>query len=160
MNTSTVPAVARDLMVTKLVTLRPDMDVFDAIGLLLKNRISGASVIDEDRTFIGVFSERNCMNALVKAAYDQLPTTALFPFIDTEVSTIDEETDFLTIAQMFRDSHRRRLPVLRDGKLVGQISRRDVLRVAHKMMEVAPDRETALLYLSSLMDRHEAPIHQ
>ena len=37
---------ARDFMVKRLVTLRPDMDVLNAVQMLLKNRISGAPVVD------------------------------------------------------------------------------------------------------------------
>lgn len=152
--------LARDIMVTKLVTLSPHMDVFDAIAVLLKNRISGAPVIDRDGTLLGVFSEKCCMSVLVEAAYDQLPTTEVAAFMDANPRTITEDADLLTIAQIFLNTNYRRLPVLRDDKLVGQISRRDVLAAAHKLSAVAPDRETALLYLSSLMDRQEAPIAQ
>lgn len=152
------PLLAKDIMVTRLVTLSPHMDVFDAIGLLLRHKISGAPVIDESRRLLGVFSEKSCMSVLVEATYDQLPTTKLFAFMDTEPRTVSEETDLLTIAQIFKETETRRLPVLRDGVLVGQISRRDVLRAAHQMNAIAPDRESALLYLSSLFDRQEAPI--
>ncbi|GAB4146695.1 MAG: CBS domain-containing protein [Planctomycetaceae bacterium] len=154
------PTLAQDIMVTKLVTLSPGMDVFHAITLLLKHRISGAPVIDEKREFIGTFSEKCCMRVMVEAAYDQLPSTEIFAFMETDVRTVTETTDLLTIAQIFHNTPTRRLPVLRGQKLVGQISRRDVLRAAHKLMDVTPNRETALLYLSSLVERNEAPIAQ
>jgi CBS domain-containing protein len=152
------PTLAKDIMITKLVTLTPHLDVFEAISLLLRHRISGAPVIDVEGNFLGVFSERCSMSVLVEAAYDQLPTTEVFAFMDREAQTITEETDLLTIAQIFLNTGHRRLPVLRDGKLVGQISRRDVLRAAHRLSDIVPNRETALLYLSSLVDRSEAPI--
>lgn len=154
------PTLAGDIMVTKLVTLSPQMDAFQAIQLLLQYKISGAPVVDSDRTLLGVFSERCSMSVLLEAAYNQMPTTEVFAFMDTDVRTISEETDLLSIAQIFHNTHYRRLPVLRDGKLVGQISRRDVLRAAHNLHAISPDRETALLYLSSLIERHEAPIAQ
>lgn len=152
------PVVAKDIMVTRLVTLSPEMDVYEAITLLLSNRISGAPVVDQNRRFLGVFSEKCCMSILVKAAYEQLPTTKIAPFMDTDAKTITEETDLLTIAQIFTHTNFRRLPVLRDGILVGQISRRDVLQAAHGMVSVAPNKESALLYLSGLVERNEAPI--
>ncbi len=152
------PKLAKDIMATKLITLSPRMDVFDAIGLLLKHRISGAPVVDESGEYMGVFSEMSCMSMMVKAAYDQLPTTELFPFIDAKAPTIGEEMDLLSITQIFLSTAARRLPVLHDGKLVGQVSRRDVLRAAHSLMAIAPDNGSPLLYLSSLMDRSEAPI--
>ncbi len=150
--------LAKDIMVTKLVTLTPQMDVFEAINLLLRHRISGAPVVDGDRRLVGILSEKCCMRVLVDAAYDQMPTTETFAFMDAEPLTVTEETDLLTIAQIFLSTSFRRLPVLRDGVLVGQISRRDVLRAAHKLSEHAPNRESAFLYLSSLVDRQEAPI--
>jgi CBS domain-containing protein len=152
------PLLARDIMVTRLVTLTPHMDVFQAISLLLKHRISGAPVIDESRRFLGTFSEKCCMRVLVDAAYDQLPTTKLYAFMDTNVRTVTEETDLLSIAQIFKDTPFRRLPVLRDELLVGQISRRDVLKAAHQLNAFSPNREAALLYLSSIFDRESAPI--
>ena len=152
------PKLAKDIMATKLVTLPPHMDVFEAISLLLKHEISGAPVVDDDGNYLGVISERCCINVLVEAAYEGLPTTEVLAYMDTSERTITEETDLFTIAQLFQDSQVRRLPVLRGEKLVGQISRRDVLRAAHELHAIAPDHETALLYLSSLMDRGEAPI--
>ncbi len=152
------PTLAKDIMVTKLVTLTPRMDVYQAIDLLLKHKISGAPVIDEDRNFLGSFSEKCCLSVLLKAAYEQLPTTEIEPFIDTEARTITEETDLLTIAHIFTETGCRQLPVLRDALLVGQVSRRDVLRAAHQMIAVAPSHERALLYLSSLVERGQAPL--
>lgn len=152
------PMLARNLMVTRLVTLSPEMEVFDAIGLLLRHRISGAPVVAADGRYLGVFSEKCCMQVLIDAAHDSLPCTTIDCFINTSTPTIDEETDLLTIAHIFHTRNVRRLPVLRDGKLVGQISRRDVLRAAHDMLSIAPDRESGLLYLSGILDRREAPI--
>lgn len=152
------PPCAKDVMVTNLVTLSPDMDVFDAISLLLRHRISGAPVIDSAGNYLGVFSERCSMSVLLKAAYEQLPTSDVQAFMDADAPTIEEETDLLTIAHDFFYTQSRRFPVLRDGKVVGQVSRRDVLRAVHQMTEVAPTREAALLYLSSLVERDEAPI--
>lgn len=154
----TRPMLARSLMVTRVVTLSPGMDVFEAIGLLLRHRISGAPVIGADGLYRGVFSEKSCMQVLLDAAHDSLPCTTIESFVNDTAPTIDEETDLLTIAHIFHTTGCRRLPVLRDGRLVGQISRRDVLRAAHDMLSIAPDRDTGLLYLSSILDRKEAPI--
>ncbi|WP_299463013.1 CBS domain-containing protein [uncultured Gimesia sp.] len=155
------PILAKDIMVTKLVTLTPDMDVLEAIGMLLSHRISGAPVIDSERRMLGVFSERCCMDVLIKASYEQLPSSQIFPFVDTEARCITEETDLLTIAQIFLSTATRRLPVVRDGCfLVGQISRRDLLLAGNKSLRFRTTipQEKNLLYLSGLMDREESPI--
>jgi len=153
-----LPTLAREFMTTKLVTLSPEMDVFAAIDLLVKNRISGAPVIDEQHQFLGIFSEKCCMEVLVDAAYEQLPSTKLFAFMNPDAETITEETDLPSIAQIFRTTRYRRLPVLREKTLVGQVSRRDVLIAAHKLIHISPDRGTALLYISSLVEISDAPI--
>ncbi|NOX56358.1 MAG: CBS domain-containing protein [Planctomycetes bacterium] len=162
------PVLARDIMTTKLVTLRPGMDVFDAIDLLLENAISGAPVIDDDGNFVGVFTEKDCLSILVQSVYDLHPTTKIDAFIERHPHTVDEQTDLLTIAQIFLRNPFRRVPVLRDGKLVGIIARRDILRAAHDIMHdlmrngatvsSSPHERNTLLYLSSLVERHEAPI--
>ena len=152
------PTLAKDIMATRLITLSPKMDVFDGISLLLKHRISGAPVVDDAGNLVGVFSEKCSMSVLVASAYDQLPTTEIEAYMHTDFRTITEQTDLLSIAQIFHHTTYRRLPVLRDGRLVGQVSRRDVLRAAHDLSAVAPDREMALLYLSSLVERSDAPI--
>ena len=118
---------ARDFMVTRLVTLRPEMDVIEAVQRLLKNRISGAPVVDADGTYLGIFSEKCSLQILLDAAYEQLPSNQVRVFMDTDAQTIDPDTHLLSIAQVFLLTPYRRLPVLEDGKLVGQVSRRDVL---------------------------------
>lgn len=123
------PVKARDFMSKQLVTLTPAADVFDAIDLLLKNRISGAPVLDREGRFIGVFSEKDSMNVLVAAAYDQLPTTNVGSLMNFDLErTISPETDLFEIAQLFVDTPYRRLAVVEGDRLIGQISRRDVLR--------------------------------
>ncbi len=152
------PILAREIMVTKLITLRPDMDAFDAIELLLKHKISGAPVVDASRQLLGVFSEKCSMSVVMEGAYQQLPTNDVAAFMDKSPRTIDEDVDLLSIAQIFLETPYRRLPVLRDGELVGQISRRDLLQAVHRTFKQAPSQDSGLLYLSSLMERNEHPI--
>lgn len=151
---------ARDIMVKRLVTLRPELDVMVAVQRLLKNRISGAPVVDIDGTYLGVFSEKCSMHVLLDAAYEQLPSNQVRVFMDTDAKTINPDTHLLSIAQVFLLTSYRRLPVLEDGKLIGQVSRRDVLKAAHDLLRKAPDRNegSSLLYLSALVERDEAPL--
>jgi CBS domain-containing protein len=150
--------VAQDFMVSRLFTLSPGMDVFDAVRLLLKHRISGAPVVDAQGQFLGVFSERCSLHVLLDAAYDSLPTTQVGAFMDTDARTIRPETDLLSIAQVFLLTSARRLPVVDEqGMLLGQVSRRDVLTVAMKQLSPPATRESSFLYLSALYERDHAP---
>ena len=76
------PMLARNIMVTRLVTLSSVMDVFEAIGLLLRHRISGAPVVDPDGNYVGVFSEKESMRVLLDAAVDSLPCTSVDGFVE------------------------------------------------------------------------------
>lgn len=152
--------IARDFMVTRLTTLSPEMDVHDAIRLLLRHKISGAPVVGPGNRYLGVFSEKCSMQVILDAAYEQLPSSHVGAFMDTEAMTISPDTQLLSIAQAFLLTGYRRLPVLDDdGVLVGQVSRRDVLSAAVNSLKLAaPARESSVLYLSALRSREEAPV--
>lgn len=150
---------ACDCMVTKLVTLSPDMDVHVAIRMLLKKRISGAPVVGPKGEYLGVFSERCSMQVILDAAYEQLPSNHVGAFMDRDAMTITPDTQLLSIAQAFLLTSYRRLPVVdEDGQLLGQISRRDVLNAAVDTLKTEPVRERSLLYLSALISRDDAPV--
>jgi CBS domain-containing protein len=144
-------------MPSKLVTLSPEMDVFDAIGRLLKNRISGAPVVDAKGDYLGVFSEKYSMSVLIQGAYEQLPSTGLRAFMNTDPDrTITETTDVLRCAEIFLKTIFRRLPVLRGRKVVGQVSRRDVLRHEQDFELMLRDHGTAWFDEVGSADRSES----
>lgn len=152
---------AHDIMVTRLVKLSPHVDVLDAVRILLKNRISGAPVVDGDGKYLGVFSEKCAMHVILDAAYDSLPTNRVGAFMDTQARTIRPDTDLLSIAQVFLLTNFRRVAVVdEDGTLLGQISRRDVMAAGLKVLDDAsePKPESSLLYLSAIHERSEAPM--
>lgn len=144
--------VARDIMTTDLKTLTPNCDVFSAIDMLLKHRISGAPVVDANGCFLGIFSERSCMQVIVNAIYEGLPDAGLMPFVDPNPPTIGPETDLLTICQTFLDQATRRLPVLDGEFLIGQVSRRDVMRVVDNLQKTNSKNHPEILYLSAIND--------
>ncbi|MEM9368334.1 MAG: CBS domain-containing protein [Planctomycetota bacterium] len=161
LDNAAMPAItARQMMVRNLITLRPDTDALEALDTLLRHRISGAPVVDEDDRFVGIFSEKSCMRFVVGLAYEGLPRTDVLSLTDAEVPTINEETDLLTIAQTFLDAACRRLPVLdNDGRMRGQISRRDVMRaVRSHLSQPATSRTKTGLYLSALFEGEVRPV--
>ena len=151
---------ARDMMISNLITLSPEMDALDALDVLLKNKISGAPVVDSDRQFLGIFSEKSCVRFVVNAAYEQMPSANVMSFVDTAPPVIDANTSFLTIAQTFLDAACRRLPVLdSNGNLLGQVSRRDMMReVQDHLRNAQPVATGSGLYLSALYESGEGPL--
>lgn len=118
----------RNYMTTKLMTFSPTMEVMTALRLLVKHRHSGAPVVDETGTLIGMFTEKECLKAAVTANYDGTYAGQVKDFMNAQVKTLTPDSSLLEAATHFIDSPIKRLPVLEAGRLVGQISRSDVLR--------------------------------
>ncbi|MEZ6124245.1 MAG: CBS domain-containing protein [Planctomycetaceae bacterium] len=122
---------AADVMVprSKLLTLSPDRDVHTAMELLFQRNCSGAPVIDSNDRFLGIFSEKTCMGFVIEAAYNNLPGATVREFIDSDSNRlIDADTDLHDIARIFMDVPYGRLPVMDNKRIIGQLSRRDVLQ--------------------------------
>ncbi len=117
----------------KPIAVTPETDVYSAIDLLLKNQISGLPVIDQENRVVGILSEKDCLNIFTHGTYHNLPAGKVEEFMSREVTTVDVHTDLFTIAEMFEKFPFRRFPVVEHKKLVGVISRRDVLRAIQKM---------------------------
>ena len=115
------------IMATELVTFRPDTHIREAIRTLLDNRISGAPVVDSDDNLIGILSRKDCLKIAFVAGYHDDWDGRVRDFMVTDVKTMSADTDLVSAAKIFLDSHFRRYPVMRDGRLVGQVSRHDIL---------------------------------
>ncbi len=121
-------ALVRDYMAGRLVTFKPDMDVLDALHELVKNRIAGAPVVDDQGELVGMLSELDCLKIALNAGYYGDSGGPVSEYMTPDVETIDAEMSIIDLAQKFLSCGYRRFPVLRNNRLVGQISRRDVLR--------------------------------
>ena len=70
-----------DYMSTRLITFKPEQSIYEAVDMLLKHRISGGPVVNENNELIGVISEGDCLKEVVKGKYNNmmiLPTTIFF----------------------------------------------------------------------------------
>ena len=121
---------ARDFMTPHLVTLRPDMELMDAIKLLLEKQISGAPVVDAQGNLVGILTERDCLAQVIVASYHGEAAGRVTEVMGHDVQTVDADASLMDIAQSFVKAKYRRYPVMDGNRLVGIISRRDVLRAA------------------------------
>ena len=122
-----------NIMTKKLITFTPETQVLNAINTLISYRISGAPVLDEEGNLMGMLSEIDCMETYVQSAYHNEMGGLVKDFMSTEVKTISSSMGIVDLAEYFLETHFRRLPVVDNGKLVGQVSRRDVLRAIQKL---------------------------
>lgn len=127
-----VPTV-REIMVRSLVTLSPEMTAVAAAERLLEREISGAPVVDGEGHLLGLLSEFDCLRAVASAEYemdahDAVRTVA--ELMTPDCHTISPELDLFGLAHEFVRLRVRRFPVVEEGRLLGQVSRRDALRAA------------------------------
>ncbi len=125
----------RDIMTKTPVTLKPEMTIEQAIDVLLKNKISGATVVDDQKQVVGVLSEKDCLRVFANGAFNMLPGAHVSEYMSREVMTISPDADLFTVAGLFIAQPFRRLPVIENGHLIGQVSRRDVLAGSRKIWE-------------------------
>ena len=124
-------------MSRQLVTFRPDQTMEEVIKILLTKNISGGPVIDEENKLCGIISEGDCLKEVVKGKYNNSPNLSGYvrEHMATEVKYVHPEMNIFELAQMFLNMRLRRFPVLQDGKLVGQISQKDIMRAVQKLKD-------------------------
>ena len=123
-------------MVTKLITFTPETKITDVINSLLENRITGAPVLNDKKEVVGLIDDKDCLNVLVSSAYYNHPTghDTVADYMSNVMKTISVNDDIVNVANIFLQTKYKRLLVLDDdGKMVGQISRRDILRAIKDM---------------------------
>ena len=122
-------ARVKDYMSGRLLTFSPDTDVLDAIHKLVEHRIAGAPVVDDHGNLVGMLSELDCMKVALTAGYHGEMGGPVSDFMTADTVTVAADMSILDLAQLFLESGFRRYPVVTaDNRLIGQISRRDVLR--------------------------------
>jgi len=121
--------LVENIMTRNLVIFRPEQTIHDVMYNFIKYRISGGPVVNEKGDLIGVISEADCMKEISESRYFNLPILdkRVSNFMTSNVDTIDSKKTIFEAASMFFMKSRRRFPVLDKNKLVGQISRKDIV---------------------------------
>ena len=122
-----------DYMTTKLITFRAEDSLDHVISQLIKFKISGGPVVNDNNELIGIISETDCIKHISESKYYNMPSdtnNTVGKYMVTDVDTIDKNMNIFDAAFKFISSHRRRFPVIENGKLIGQLSQKDVLKAA------------------------------
>jgi CBS domain-containing protein len=123
-------------MATDLYTFKPDTEIIEVIEVLLTRRISGAPVLDDDSKLVGLISEKDCLKLMIDSVYHNQPVSKgkVSEYMTTKLKTVSLEADVVDVANEFLKTNYKRFPVVDEtGKLVGQVSRRDILRAIKAM---------------------------
>lgn len=125
----------KDYMTTNLITFKPEQSVEEVIDSLIKNRISGGPVVNGNNELIGIISEGDCIKQISESRYYNMPLSdsSVEKHMASNVETIDGNMNIFDAANKFLESKRRRFPIVENGKLIGQISQKDILKAALKL---------------------------
>lgn len=128
------PSVVKH-MATDEITLSPDLTINEAIDILLDNKLTGAPVLDEDRKIVGFLTEKDCLRLMIDGAYNNMPfdDKKVADYMTSVVKTVSTDHDILDVANEFLTTHFRKFPVVHEGKLIGQVSRRDILKAIRQL---------------------------
>ncbi len=124
----------RDFMAKELIVFTPDMDIYAAIDVLVKSGISGAPIVDDERKLLGIISQKDCLRTLANGVFHNAPAGPVSEYMTEAVMSIGPDMDIFTVADLFLNNVYRRIPVVENEVVIGQISRRDVLRAIQHMV--------------------------
>lgn len=123
-------------MATDLVTFRLDTPIMEVINTLLLHGITGAPVLNDVGDVVGLIDDKDCLRVLIDSAYYNQPVSnnTVQHYMSNVMRTITEDADLIDVANIFLTTPFKRLIVLdENGKLTGQVSRRDILRATQKL---------------------------
>ena len=124
-----------DIMTHQLIVFKPEDTIHEVMEAFIKNRISGGPVVNEEGDLVGVISEADCMKEISDCRYFNMPILdkSVSYFMTKKVDTIESNMSVFDAAALFSKSSRRRYPVMKDNRLVGQVSRKDIVIAALNM---------------------------
>jgi predicted transcriptional regulator len=123
-----------DYMDTVVQTLNPETEILDAVDFLLEKHVTGAPVVDGQNRVLGILTEKECLKLLAAGSDADLPEGTVADFMTTDVQAIPPSMNVYFCAGLFMNTTVRRFPVIDRGKLVGAITRFDILRAIQKKL--------------------------
>jgi len=122
----------RDCMSKNMVLFNKEQSVIEVVEKLIKHRISGGPVVDQNQHVIGVISEGDCIKQISESRYYNMPMedTSIEKYMSKNVDSISPDLNLFDAANLFLKSKRRRFPVVENNKIIGIVSQKDILRTA------------------------------
>lgn len=117
---------AKDFMTKVVITTWPEMPIYDAVRMLANRNITGLPVVDADLKLVGVLSEKDVLKTMY--ASEDSPEQTVAEFMSTEVISFDANDNLIDLCDCLTEKNIRRVPITEGGKLLGIVSRSDVIR--------------------------------
>ncbi len=132
-------ASVKDYMSANVTTFTPEMDIEHAIDQLIERRISGAPVLDKTGDLVGMLTERDCMKIALTSSYYEEAAGKVSDYMQPSPRVIEADASIVEVAAVFSESDHRRYPVMEDNRIVGEISRHDVLKAMRELWVHCPN---------------------
>ncbi len=124
-----------DFMDRKFTRFNPNLKLSEALNVLIDKRLIAALVVNEQEQPIGILSEKDCLREFLHRGYDRMPMGAVKDYMHPAPEAVSESMPIEELTELFAGTPHRRWPVVKNGKLTGQITRRDVLMGYHKLLK-------------------------
>jgi len=116
---------AKDVMIKKVISVKKETPIYEALELLAKNNVTGAPVVEDDMTLVGILSEKDILTLFYGREDEEEKTVD--DFMTQPAVFFDEDESLLDICNCLMNNYFRRVPIASKGKLVGIISRKDII---------------------------------
>lgn len=120
--------LVKEVMIVQPPYIRCGASLDDVVETLLRHRVLGMPVVDEDHRVIGFVSEQDCIHTMLVSSYHHEGSPKVDDVMHGEVLTVDPETSIIDIAQRMGKDKPKSYPVTKDGKLVGLVTRSAILK--------------------------------
>jgi CBS domain-containing protein len=122
---------AGNIMTKEVVTVSQDTPVYEAMRLLIDKHISGLPVVDEHNKLAGIITEKDMLRILIDT--DSSANKAVSDYMKKDVAVFSPQESIVNICEFLIKNNYRRVPIVKDGVLVGVISRRDIISFILKL---------------------------
>ena len=121
---------AKDIMITDVIAVKGQTPIYEAIRILVENNVTGLPVVDDDMNIVGIVTEKDVLT-LLYSIEDRIGKVE--DFMTREVICFDEDDSLIGVMECLMQNGIRRVPITSQGKLVGVISRKDIIAYILKL---------------------------
>ena len=126
---------AKDVMSKNIMTVKEETSLKFAIKLLVENNITGLPVVSDEMDLMGIVTEKDILKSLYSS---DVKSKTIADLMARDIISFDEDVDLIKIFKCLVENNFRRVPILSEGKLVGIISRRDIIKFLSRKI-TSPD---------------------
>ena len=129
----------KTIMTQDVISVKADMPIYETMELFIRHKISGIPVVNADMKVVGILTEKDVLKLLMDRKFDVKATVG--DYMKREVVCFTEEDSAISVCEFFIKNSLRRVPIVRDNKLVGIVSRRDIIELILEMRsKISDDR--------------------